>query len=371
MIKMSHKLTRTSLIVCVFVTIVLLFSFASFSQELTKVRFGLTPFVDYGPWVLAIELGFFEDEGLDVQVINLASDTEIAEAMAGGALDIGVQSPDSALYYYPQNPNLRIVHIGTLFEGFAITGRPEYTTFAQFLESGLSAEEAAKATAKQMEGKVILTAKGSVHEAIVHAALEIGGLTEDDVTILDIPTPVEGVAAFLQGQGDFFTAGLPQALRLLSEGYPRTIPGSALGTGGINLSGLESSKKYFEENKDTIVRIVKAWYKAVSYLHQNDTIALPMMVQWLNENTGAGITVADAKRLVTEDLKFAGSPIEAYYWFYKEGSRSEWKSKLNHRLALLEKVGNVPEGSVDLDAMVVAGEIEELAMQAMMEEIDF
>ena len=63
---------------------------------------------------------------------------------------------------------------------------------------------------------------------------------------------------------------------------------------------------------------MKAWYKAVSYLHQNDTIALPMMVQWLNENTGAGITVADAKRLVTEDLKFAGSPIEAYIGFIKK-----------------------------------------------------
>ncbi len=368
---MRIKLSSASLIVSLFIITVLLVTSPLFAQELERVRFGLTPFVDYGPWILAQELGFFEEEGLDVQFINLASDTEIAEAMAAGALDIGVQSPDSALYYYPQNPQLRIVHIGTLFEGFAITGRPEYTTFHEFLEMGLSAEEAARETAKQMEGKVILTALGSVHEAIVHAALEIADLTENDVTILDIPTPVEGVAAFLQGQGDFFTAGLPQTLRLLAEGYPRTIPGSALGTGGINLSGLESSEQYFQENTDTIVRIVKAWYKAVSYMHQNDTIALPMMVQWLNENTGAGITVADARRLITEDLKFPGSPVEAYYWFYQDGSRSEWHSKLSHRLALLEKVGNVPEGAVDLDQMVVAGEIEALVLEAMMDELEF
>jgi ABC-type nitrate/sulfonate/bicarbonate transport system substrate-binding protein len=366
MFKRKHAL----LFVVLMITI-LSFGAIGQAQELVQVRFGMTPFVDYGPWILAQELGFFREEGLDVTFINLASDTEIAEAMAGGALDVGVQSPDSALYYYPQNPSLRIVHIGTLFEGFAITGRNEFTTYDEFLKQGVEPLEAARRTALQLEGKVILTSRGSVHESIVYAALEVAGLSEHDVKIVDIPTPVEGVAAFLQGEGDFFTAGLPQTMRLLQEGYPRTIPGAALGTGGINLSGLQSSEQYFQNNKDTIVKIVRAWYKAVSYLHQNDTEALPIIVNWLNRNTGAGLTVESARRSVTEDLKFAGSPIQSYQWFYTEGSRSEWKAKLTHRLELLERVGNIPEGRVDLDEMVVSAEIEELVLQSFAEEIRF
>lgn len=361
---------KKGLILVVALALTVVFSGVLYASP-TKVRFGLTPFVDYGPWILAKELGYFAEEGLDVIFINLASDTEIAEASAGGAIDVGAQSPDSALYYYPQDSDLRIVHIGTIFEGFAITGRTEFTTYDQFLEQGLSPEEAATRTASQLKGKVVLTSRGSIHEAIVHAALEVAGLSEKDVTIIDIPTPVEGVAAFLQGQGDFFTSGLPQTLRLLQEGYPRTIPGSALGTGGTNLSGLQSSERYLKANRDTIVKIVRAWYKAVSYLHQNDTVALPIVVNWLNDNTGAGISVADAKRLVTEDLKYAGSPIQAYNWFYNENSRTHWKTKLAHRLALIEKVESLPAGRVDLDAMVVADEIEALVLESFFEEIKF
>jgi len=99
------------------------FSLAGGKEEITVVRFGLTPFVDYGPWLLALEKKWFEEENIRLEVINLASDNEIAEAMVGGALDVGVQSPDSALFFYPENPDLRITFINTLFRGFTSLAR--------------------------------------------------------------------------------------------------------------------------------------------------------------------------------------------------------------------------------------------------------
>lgn len=339
-----------------------------FSQELRVVRFGLTPFLDYGPWLLALEKGWYEEEGIRLRVINLASDSEIAEALAGGAIDVGVQSPDSALFYYPQNPDLRIPLINTLFRGFYITGQKQYKTYDQFLTETGDAAEAARLVCSQLKGKKILTELGSVHETIVMAALKVAGLTRDDVTIIDIPTPAEGVAAFIRGEADFFTCGLPQTLRLDSEGYSRTIPGEALGPGGINLSGLQVSRRYFEEHKDILVKLTKVWYKSVAYLHSTPTEALHIIVDWLNKNVGAGIEYEDAFPLITKELSFPGSMSEAWWWFYDPASPYNWKTKLEFRLNMMYDLELIPRGTVDLDTMVVSDEIEELVRQSLTKE---
>jgi len=340
-------------------------------KEIAVVRFGLTPFVDYGPWLLALEKKWFEEENIRLEVINLASDNEIAEAMAGGALDVGVQSPDSALFFYPENSDLRIPFINTLFRGFYITGQKQYKTYDQFLEETGDADKAAKLVCSQLKGKKILTELGSVHETIVMAAVEMGGLTRNDVEIIDIAGPAEGVAAFIRGEGDFFTCGLPQTLRLEKEGYPRTIPGSALGPGGINLSGLQVDRQYYEEHKDVLVRLAKVWYKSVAFLHSNPTEGLHIIVDWLNREVGAGLDYEFASDLITKELSFPGSGSETWFWFYNPDSPYYWKAKLDYRLKMMYQFGLIPEGTVDLDKMVVSPGIEKLVEDAFIEEQKF
>ena len=341
---------------------------ASNSEDLTKVRFGLTPFLDYGPWLLALEKGWYEEEGIKLNVINLASDSEIAEALAGGAIDIGTQSPDSALFFYPENENLRIPLIYTLFRGFYITGRKEYKTYDEFLKETGDPQKAAELVCSQLEGKTILTEKGSVHETIVRAALDVAGLTAKDAKIVDVPSPAEGVAAFLRGSGDFYTAGLPQTLRLDSEGYPRTIPGEALGPGGVNLSGIQTTKQFYQNHKDVLVSLGKILYKAVSRIHKNPNSSLRIIVNWLNDNTGSNIGYDDAFSLITKELSWPGSPTEAWQWFYNPESKYYWKKKLNYRLNLAENLDMIPEGEVDVEKMVVSDEIEPLIRKQLLEE---
>lgn len=341
------------------------------SEDLKEVRFGLTPFLDYGPWLLALEKGWYEEEGIKLNVINLASDSEIAEALAGNAIDIGTQSPDSALFFYPENENLRIPLIYTLFRGFYITGKKEYKTYEEFLQETGDPEEAAELVCSQLEGKTILTEKGSVHETIVRAALDVAGLTEEDANIVDVPSPAEGVAAFLRGSGDFYTAGLPQTLRLDSEGYPRTIPGEALGPGGVNLSGIQTRKQFYENNKDVLVSLGKILYKSIAHIHKNPTSSLRIIVDWLNSNTGSNIGYEDAFSLVSQELSWPGSPTEAWQWFYNPSSEYYWKKKLNYRLNLAENLGMIPEGEVDVEEMVVSDEIESSIRQQLLEEQEY
>jgi len=357
----------------VIVCISLLLSLASgaVAKDLEVVRFGLTPFLDYGPWLLAYEKGWFAEEGIDLRVINLASDSEIAEALAGAAIDVGCQSPDSALFYYPEHPELRIPLINTLFRGFYITGQKKYKTYEQFLAEVGDPAEAARLVCSQLKGARILTELGSVHETIVMAALAVAGLTREDAVIIDIPSPAEGVAAFIRGDGDFFTCGLPQTLRLDSLGYPRTIPGSALGPGGVNLSGIQVNASYYENHKDVLIKLTKIWYRAVAYVHSNPTEALHVIVDWLNENVGANINYDDAFALITKELSWPGSPIEAWFWFYDPDSPYNWKTKLEYRLNMTYEMGLIPAGSVDLDTMVNADEIEAAVLQLFAGSLEF
>src|SRR2546421_1665009 len=56
--------------------------------EKTRIRVGTLPVVDMGPFYLAIEKGYFKEEGLDVQPVVGASGQANITALIGGDLDI-------------------------------------------------------------------------------------------------------------------------------------------------------------------------------------------------------------------------------------------------------------------------------------------
>lgn len=58
------------------------------TQELKTVRFGLLPYQDWMPWMLADELGYFEEAGIDLEVITFTDDITCAEALQSGDIDI-------------------------------------------------------------------------------------------------------------------------------------------------------------------------------------------------------------------------------------------------------------------------------------------
>ncbi len=324
--------------------------------EMVTVRFGNLPYLDYGPWIVAEEMGYLAEQGIKIETTIFEVEQPLIEAMLGGSIDVAAGADSPFILLAPQSKDkLQMVSVHSLFTGYSIMGRPdEVKTYDQFIEEGKTAEEALAAAAMQLKGKTIILPGGASFYPVLDTALGFAGLTKDDVEIIDMD-PVEGAAAFLQGTGDFYSDGLPSRFRLETEGMVNVLTGVQMGGGAMDTAGMYVTSEFYTQNPEIVHGFLKAWYKAVDYIKSNPDEAIAMMIDWINEQSGAGMTVEDGKRFLT-DLVLFPTYEEVGEWFFTEGSPYYWTNRLAFVKAYNEGSGTDYTG-VDLDAMMPVAEI--------------
>lgn len=134
------------------------------------------------PGYVAFDLGFFEDEGLDVEIIEAASGDELRAALLGGSADICVCDMAGGAVLHQSQPIVNLVGI-TNQKG------------TQLLVSTEHEAEVGTGDPSKLEGLAIaITSPGSGTDLILRAFLTANGLDpEADIEI----TPVGGVAESL------------------------------------------------------------------------------------------------------------------------------------------------------------------------------
>ena len=70
-------------------------------EELKTIRLNeVTHSVFYAPFYAALKLGFFEEEGLDVELTNGGGADKVMTAVLAGQADIGLAGPESCIYVF-------------------------------------------------------------------------------------------------------------------------------------------------------------------------------------------------------------------------------------------------------------------------------
>lgn len=92
----------------------------------------VTHSVFYAPMYVAIELGFFAEEGIEIDLVNGGGSDKSMTAVIAGAADIGLMGPETAVYVYNQGKEDYAVVIGQLTrrDGSFLVGRapdPDFT----------------------------------------------------------------------------------------------------------------------------------------------------------------------------------------------------------------------------------------------------
>lgn len=331
---------------------------AAAAGKATDVAIGVLPFLDYAPWVIGANKGWFQEAGLNASIVKFSMENEVVEALASGAIQVGAGSPDSGLFLYPQFPDLRVVNMGAAFTGFAIMGRPTvYLTYEQALKQGMAPAAAAAKVAGQLKGKQVITTAGSVFQIVLASAAKTGGYSLDDLKIVNME-PVEGAAAFISGVGDAYSDGLPSRWRLEQEGYPVLLPAEALGPGGICFSGAFSTRTFVTNHREELVKVMQVYYRIMAFLKSNPDEALDIMLAWLNKEAGAGMTVADGRKILKNYVQFPYSVDEATRRYYDPKSPLYYKKHYEFVLDFLYRTGQLPKNSVDLKKMFVVEQID-------------
>ncbi len=93
----------TSLILVIFVVMLTIFNLnkTKEKEELTTVKLAeVTHSMFYAPLYVAIENGYFKDEGLKIDLILTSGADKVSAAVLSNTVDIGFAGPESAIYVY-------------------------------------------------------------------------------------------------------------------------------------------------------------------------------------------------------------------------------------------------------------------------------
>lgn len=169
--------------------------------ELPLVRVGQVPVTIYAPLFIAVEKGYFADEGMNVELLPVDSGNDTVVQTAAGNFDVAGGGVGAAM--------LNAVARGIEFEIVA----PLHTEFppltSPFVVSKARFDSGELTTMADLDGKKVATnARGAATEYWLWSALQQGGLDFPDVEVLGVPFR-DTVAALESGSLDGSILGEP------------------------------------------------------------------------------------------------------------------------------------------------------------------
>ena len=253
---------------------------------LDKVRVcEVTHSIFYAPQYAAIALGFFEEQGIEIELSNGQGADAVMAAVLSGNMDIGFAGPEAAIYVYNE-------------------GKADYTqVFAQITRrdgSFLIARQPMDDFAwTDLRGTTVLPGrKGGVPYMTLEYVLRQNGLNPAADLTLDNSVQFSMMtAAFTGGTGDFVTAFEPTASMLQQEGKGYIVASVGEAAGDIPYTAYFAKKSYIEKNADLIQRFTDAVYKGQ---------------QWVATHTDAEVAQAVASFFTDTSLELLTASVASY-----------------------------------------------------------
>lgn len=216
----------------------------------------VTRSVFYAPSYVAMSQGFFEEEGLDIELSTGQGADKVMTSVLSNDVDIGFSGPEAAIYVYNEGRDNHPVIFAqvTKRDGSFIIGR-----------------ENEEFSFEKMRGKKILGGrKGGVPEMTLEYVLKNNGLTPNEDIEVDTSIQFALMAgAFSGGEGDYVTLFEPAASLLESEGKGYILASVGEKSGEIPYTCYYADKRYIEENKDIIDSFVRALYKGQKWVKEH------------------------------------------------------------------------------------------------------
>lgn len=227
--------------------------------ELKQIKVAeVTHSIFYTPQYLADKLGYFEEEGLDVEFILTPGADKVTAAVLSGDVQIGFCGSEATIYVYNQGEKDYLVNFAGLTkrDGSFIVSREKIKDF----------------TLNDLKGKYVIGGrKGGMPEMTFEYALKEAGI--DPNKDLTIDTSIEFAAmsgAFIGGTGDFVNLFEPNALKLEKEGYGYVVASLGELGGVVPYTSYNARKSYIKENPDVIKGYTKAINKALKYTREHE-----------------------------------------------------------------------------------------------------
>jgi len=241
----------------------------------------VTHSVFYAPQYAAMELGFFEEEGIAVELTNGGGADKVMAAVLSGDMDIGFAGPEACIYVYNEGRDdyPKVFAQVTKRDGSFLIGREENTDF----------------TWEDVKDKVVIPGrKGGVPYMTLTYVLRQNGVDPARDTTLDDSIQFDLMAgAFSGGNADFVTLFEPTASAVVAEGKGYYMASVGAEAGEIPYTAYFAAQSFMAEDPALIQSFVNAVAKGQKWVQEHSAKEVAEVIAPAFPDTdAAALTVA-------------------------------------------------------------------------------
>ena len=239
--------------------------------------------VGYGPFYVARDKGFFQEEGVDIDLVIMEDTPAKMGALQAGQIDLVASTADEFPIYMPPGKILRYILAVDNSKG----------------GDGIIALKDIKSV-NDLKGRKVAFETGSVSQFFFNAVLKEAGLSESDVEVVNMTATDSGVA-FVAGQVDAAVTWEPALSQGANSANGHLLLSSAEKPGLIT-DVVAVTPETAAAHADELKAFVRAWYRALDFIKSNPEEANKIMAEgvggWLADpqvfaDTMSGIQYLD------------------------------------------------------------------------------
>ncbi|MGN0324099.1 MAG: ABC transporter substrate-binding protein [Oliverpabstia sp.] len=211
----------------------------------------------YAPQYVAIENGYFEQEGIDLELVTGYGADKTMAAVISGDAQIGFMGAEASVYAYLEGANDPVVNFaqGTQRAGNFLVAREEMPDFQW----------------DDLKGRKVLGGrKGGMPEMVFEYILKKNNI--DPATDLEIDQSIDfgsTAAAFAGGQGDFTVEFEPSATALENENSGYVVASLGVDSGYVPYTSYSAKTSYMKKHPEIIQKFTDALQKGVDYVNSH------------------------------------------------------------------------------------------------------
>jgi NitT/TauT family transport system substrate-binding protein len=214
----------------------------------------------YLPLALADKLGYFKEQGLNVEINDFKGGSQSLNALVAGSADVVTGAYEHTLRMQVKGqPIVAVIELGR-YPGISLAVKKDRA-------------DKIKSPADLKGAKVGVTAPGSSTNMIVQYLMVKAGLKPDDASFIGVGAGPGAVAAMRKGEIDAISNIDPMIAMLETAGdvvimaETRTTEGTTKVFGGPMSAGvLYTRKDFIDKNPNTVQALVNAFYKTLRWL---------------------------------------------------------------------------------------------------------
>ena len=293
----------------------------STEEKLTKVTLNeVAHSIFYAPQYVAIEEGYFKDEGLDLTLVTGFGADKTMTAVISGEADIGFMGAEASVYAYQEGATDPVVNFAQLTQraGNFLVAREEMPDFKW----------------EDLKDKKVLGGrKGGMPEMVFEYILRKNGLDPQKDLTIDQSIDFGYTAAAFTGDtsADFTVEFEPSATALEKEGAGYVVASLGVDSGYVPYTSYSAKTSYMEKNPEIIQKFTNALQKGMEYVQSH---------------TPEEIAEVIAPQFAETDLDTVTAIVKRYY------DQDTWKSNLIFEKESFELLEDILEDSGELKERV-------------------